>query len=432
MQQRARLKYLDRFRAASGSGAGGAGRETKRTSVLVATDVAARGIDIKGVDLVVHYQVPMSADTYVHRSGRTGRAKAEGASVVLVTPSERQRYRHLLRALKRDAPLAAFPTVETAVAEAKRRLSLARRLDKIQHTKQKDSADAEWRRTNAAELGIELDSDEEADADAVLTFTNAERRTKAKLADRAARAFAKAAARKKKSRKADDVASDGDSDGDSDSSDLDEMEDLVQEGFDPDDQASAERLGQHRRLGRDEAKLRAELDEMLKTSLGKKAERRMGVASARYRARGNGGARMAAAAEARRGGGDGSNAGGDGSNPVRGEDAQRRKESGGGVWRRAGGAMGKKRKRAKSPRRDAIPGSQKTRRIATRGIDAAVSGLVVVVVVVVGTSRVRLIMRASLRVGRVFARLGPACGLLREREIQRVGRASLGVVEGEL
>jgi len=346
MQQRARLKYLDRFRAASGSGAGGAG--ARRTSVLVATDVAARGIDIKGVDLVVHYQVPMSADTYVHRSGRTGRAKAEGASVVLVTPSERQRYRHLLRALKRDAPLPAFPTVETAVAEAKRRLSLARRLDKIQHTKQKDSADAEWRRTNAAELGIELDSDEEADADAVLTFTNAEKRTKAKLADRAARAFAKAAARKKKSGKADDVASDGDSDGDSDSSDLDEMEDLVQEGFDPDDQASAERLGQHRRLGREEAKLRAELDEMLKTSLGKKAERRMGVASARYPSRGNGGARMAAAAEARRGGGDGSNTGGDGSNPV---DAVKMlkggKKAAAAFGAAPGGAMGKKRKRAK-------------------------------------------------------------------------------------
>ena len=89
MQQRARLKYLDRFRAAAFSEGTNessevnvsrnvAGGEKKRTSVLVATDVAARGIDIKGVDLVVHYQVPTSADTYVHRSGRTGRARAEG------------------------------------------------------------------------------------------------------------------------------------------------------------------------------------------------------------------------------------------------------------------------------------------------------------------------------------------------------------------
>ena len=117
MQQRARLKYLDRFK----KGAGGGGK----TSILVATDVAARGIDIKGVDLVVHYQVPMSADAYVHRSGRTGRANAEGASVMLVTPAERQRYRTLLRNLNREAPLPSFPTVESAVAEAKRRVSLS-------------------------------------------------------------------------------------------------------------------------------------------------------------------------------------------------------------------------------------------------------------------------------------------------------------------
>jgi len=208
MQQRARLKYLDRFRAAAlsegtnessaasvGAGPAGGG-EKKRTSVLVATDVAARGIDIKGVDLVVHYQVPTSADTYVHRSGRTGRARNEGASVVLVTPGERTRYRALLRALKRvTRPLPAFPTVETAVAEARRRLSLAKRLDKIAHAKQRDAADAEWRRANAAELGIELDSDEDADADAVLVFNAADKKAKSKMAQKAHRAFERAKAR---------------------------------------------------------------------------------------------------------------------------------------------------------------------------------------------------------------------------------------------
>jgi ATP-dependent RNA helicase DDX24/MAK5 len=181
MQQRARLKYLDRFRqGAAGAGASSTFGNKKTTSVLVATDVAARGLDVKGIDLVVHYQVPLSADTYVHRSGRTGRAMAEGASVCLVTPGERQRYRTLLRALKKDGPLPAFPTVEVAVAEAKRRLVLARRLDKLVHTKQRDGAEAEWRRTNAAALGIELDSDEEEDA-ALLTFAAAGKRNKAKV-----------------------------------------------------------------------------------------------------------------------------------------------------------------------------------------------------------------------------------------------------------
>lgn len=255
MQQRARLKYLDRFR--SGASASASGKKT--TSVLVATDVAARGLDVKGIDLVVHYQVPLSADTYIHRSGRTGRAHAEGASVCLVTPGERQRYRTLLRALKREAPLPAFPTVEVAVAEAKRRLVLARRLDKLVHTKQRDRAEAEWRRANAAEIGIELDSDEDEDA-AMLTFDAAGKRSKAKTA-KAAKMFAKVAAAKKQAKSsgapwevaaaAIDAAADDD-DGDDEGSDSDDYDDtdgmgsLVREGFDPDDQASHAKLGQHR------------------------------------------------------------------------------------------------------------------------------------------------------------------------------------------
>ena len=312
MQQRARLKYLDRFRAAAfveGTNESGAanvsgrdvarvGEKKRRTSVLVATDVAARGIDIKGVDLVVHYQVPTSADTYVHRSGRTGRARAEGASVVLVTPGERTRYRALLRALKPDgSPLPAFPTVETAVAEARRRLSLAKRLDKIAHAKQRDAADAEWRRANAAELGIELDSDEDADADAVLVFNAADKKAKTKMAQKAHRAFERAKAREARRVSLGAEAKSSESESDSDSEDFADarMAELVDAGFDQDDQASAARLGEHRRLGREEAKLRGDLAELLKTPLGVKAERRAGVASARYPSRGEGAARMARA-----------------------------------------------------------------------------------------------------------------------------------------
>merc|ERR1712174_7024 len=52
-------------------------------NVLVATDVAARGIDIQDVDLVIQFHPPRDTDSYVHRSGRTGRAGAKGISVVL-------------------------------------------------------------------------------------------------------------------------------------------------------------------------------------------------------------------------------------------------------------------------------------------------------------------------------------------------------------
>ena len=79
--------------------------------MLVATDVAARGLDVKGVELVIHYQIPLSADTYIHRSGRTGRADMRGAAVSLVTPKERSRYYSLLKSLNRNGPLDAFPVV---------------------------------------------------------------------------------------------------------------------------------------------------------------------------------------------------------------------------------------------------------------------------------------------------------------------------------
>ena len=283
MQQRARLKYLDRFK----KGAGGGGK----TSILVATDVAARGIDIKGVDLVVHYQVPMSADTYVHRSGRTGRANAEGASVMLVTPAERQRYRTLLRNLNREAPLPSFPTVESAVAEAKRRVAVARKLDKLVHAKQKDRAEAEWRRSNAQALGIELDSDEEGDAATVRVIENA-KKSEGEAQGKGGEAFAKAAAKKKRRRRADDD-SDSDSSGSDESSDDDIMDDLVAEGFDQDDQVSHARLGAYERTEAEESRLRAELDAMLATPLGVKAAGRLGAASVRYPSRGEGGAKLA-------------------------------------------------------------------------------------------------------------------------------------------
>jgi len=85
-----------------------------RARVLVATDVAARGLDIPEVELVVHYQLPERAEAYQHRSGRTGRAGRAGTVALLVEGNERHRVRRLEDAVGRRFERAELPSPEVA------------------------------------------------------------------------------------------------------------------------------------------------------------------------------------------------------------------------------------------------------------------------------------------------------------------------------
>ncbi len=86
-----------------------------RVNVLVATDIAARGLDIAHLPLVVNYDLPLAADDYIHRVGRTGRAGRSGRAVSLVSPADSS----LLRSIQRLLP-APIEQVGAAVPHADR------------------------------------------------------------------------------------------------------------------------------------------------------------------------------------------------------------------------------------------------------------------------------------------------------------------------
>jgi DNA polymerase III delta prime subunit len=77
--------------------------------VLVATDIAARGIDVTGIELVINFDLPENAEDYVHRIGRTGRASHKGHAISFATPDQKFDVRTIERLIKKQLPLAALP-----------------------------------------------------------------------------------------------------------------------------------------------------------------------------------------------------------------------------------------------------------------------------------------------------------------------------------
>jgi ATP-dependent RNA helicase RhlE len=75
--------------------------------VLVATDIAARGIDVPGISHVVNYDLPDEAESYVHRIGRTGRNGADGIAVTLCAPEENDKLREVERIIRMRLPVEA-------------------------------------------------------------------------------------------------------------------------------------------------------------------------------------------------------------------------------------------------------------------------------------------------------------------------------------
>ncbi|CAN6576897.1 unnamed protein product [Malus baccata var. baccata] len=146
MQQRARLKAIDRFRGFE-------------HGLLVATDVAARGLDIPGVRTVIHYQLPHSAEVYVHRSGRTARASADGCSIALIAPNETSKFASLCKSFSKES-FQRFPMDSSYMPEVMKRLSLARQIDKIMRKDSQEKSKKNWFERNAELIELVVDHDD--------------------------------------------------------------------------------------------------------------------------------------------------------------------------------------------------------------------------------------------------------------------------------
>lgn len=155
MAQRQRMRSVERFSAQPGS-------------VLLATDVAARGLDIKGVELIIHYHLPRTADMYVHRSGRTARGDSSGSSILICAPDEVVGVRRLVAKVHANSTsskssyyMRSIDLDRRVVTRLKPRATLSKKIADADVAKSKsNSSENDLLRRGAEDLGVEYDSEE--------------------------------------------------------------------------------------------------------------------------------------------------------------------------------------------------------------------------------------------------------------------------------
>ncbi len=118
MTQQLREQTLDRLRNGS-------------LDIVVATDVAARGIDIERISLVVNYDIPLDAESYVHRIGRTGRAGRSGRALLFVEPRERRLLRNIEHLMKKV--LMKWVADHLVLQECRRKKFVAKITKQLEH-----------------------------------------------------------------------------------------------------------------------------------------------------------------------------------------------------------------------------------------------------------------------------------------------------------
>lgn len=152
MPQKRRLVNIEKF-------------SLSKNSLLFATDVAARGLDLPKVNHVIHFQVPRTADTYVHRSGRTARLNNKGQSLILCDPKEDAFFlRNFSRIIKKET-LVEYDNINSKILrQLKDRIKLAQTCDSLEHKLRKNRTETNWFQTVAKQCEI-IYNDSDSDMD---------------------------------------------------------------------------------------------------------------------------------------------------------------------------------------------------------------------------------------------------------------------------
>ncbi len=167
MEQKQRLKNLEKFNA-------------EPNSLMIASDVASRGLDIPNVMNVIHYQTPRSPELYVHRSGRTARSLSEGLSVMLVSPDEMNIYRKIITSVKKEKEIRNYPINLDYFDYCKKIVTLARKTDELEHQLSKTKNESNWYVKHSKLLDIDIDDELEKENRVDEDKLNKSKRTLAK------------------------------------------------------------------------------------------------------------------------------------------------------------------------------------------------------------------------------------------------------------
>lgn len=170
MLQKQRLNNIEKFKEAAQKNA-----DPNKSTVLIASDVAARGLDIPGIQHVIHYHLPRSADVYIHRSGRTARSGKEGISVMICSPQEASGpLRNLRKALADDKTkyrgkstrkwtkdVQRLPVESDIVSQLRKRSTLSSQLADSEISNKSLSKEDNWLKQAALDLDADVSDMEE-------------------------------------------------------------------------------------------------------------------------------------------------------------------------------------------------------------------------------------------------------------------------------